>query len=140
MSTVTVSTRLGVPADQVWEVVGHFNALPEWHPAVEKSELGEGGSIRRLTLVGGGSIVERLERTSDDDRVYRYSILESPLPVANYSAEIRIHPHEDGNSCTVAWSSDFQAAGATPETALETIRGIYEAGFENLRKMFGTAG
>ncbi len=140
MSTLTVTTRLGVPADQVWELIGHFNALPDWHPAVEKSELEEGGSVRRLTLAGGGSIVERLERTSDDERVYRYSIVESPLPVANYSAEIRIHAAEDGQSCTVDWSSDFDPAGATPDKAVETIRGIYEAGFENLRKMFGTSG
>jgi hypothetical protein len=128
-----------VSADQVWELIGHFNALPEWHPSVDKSELEEGGSVRRLTLVGGASIVERLERSSDDERLYRYSIVESPFPVANYSAEIRIHPSEDGNSCTVDWSSDFDPAGVTPDKAVETIRGIYEAGFENLRKLFGTS-
>ena len=140
MSKLSVTTRLGVPADQVWELIGNFNALPDWHPAVEKSELEEGGAVRRVTLAGGGSIVERLERSSDDERLYRYSIIESPFPVANYNAEIRIRPNEDGHTCTVSWSSDFEAVGATPDKAVETMRGVYEAGFENLRKLFGTSG
>ena len=140
MSKLNVTTRLGVSADQVWELIGNFNALPDWHPSVEKSELEEGGTVRRVTLAGGGSIVERLERSSDDERLYRYSIVESPFPVANYSAEIRIRPSEDGHTCTVDWSSDFEAVGATPDKAVETMRGVYEAGFENLRKLFGTSG
>ncbi len=137
MTKVALKTELNVPADKVWELIGHFNALPDWHPAVEKSELEEGGTIRRLSLAGGGSIVERLERIDDQEQVYRYSILESPLPVANYSAELRVRPNADGSSCEVEWSSDFNPAGASIEDASKVIRGIYETGFNNLKKMFG---
>jgi hypothetical protein len=131
-----MSTELPASVKNVWDLIGGFNALPDWHPAIEKSELSEDGSQRTLHLVGGGSIVERLEKT-DDEHTYRYSILESPLPVRNYTAAIAVKPNPDGTSCTVEWSSDFQAAEASDNEATEVIQGIYQAGFDNLRKMFG---
>jgi hypothetical protein len=45
---------------------------------------------------------------------------------------------KDGKSCNVQWSSMFEPAGTSEPEAVRVIRGIYEAGFENLRKMFGT--
>lgn len=136
MTNVSLKTDLNVPADKVWELIGQFNALPDWHPAVEKSELEAGGKLRRLTLVGGGSIVERLEKLDEDGHLYRYSIIESPLPVANYAAELRVKPGVDGKSCTVEWSSDFNPAGASIEEATKAIQGVYQAGLDNLQKLF----
>ena len=139
MAKVSMSVDLGVSADQVWDLIGGFNALPDWHPAVEKSEIeGEGtGSIRTLHLVGGGTITERLEQLDDAGKVYNYSIISSPLPVANYNATIRLREAEDGKGCTVEWESDFQAAGAPENDAVAAIQGVYQAGFDNLKKMFG---
>ena len=82
MAKVSMSTPLGVSADQVWQLIGGFNTLPDWHPAVEKSELEEAGQVRRLSLAGGGEIVERLEKVSDNERVYTYTIESGPLPVS----------------------------------------------------------
>ncbi len=135
MANVKMSSHFNVAPDKVWNLIGGFNALPDWHPAVEKSELEEGGTIRRLHLVGGGQIVERLQPSDDDAHVYAYSILESPLPVEGYTAEIRVRP--DGDGCEVEWSSSFEPAGASETDAMKAIQGIYEAGFDNLKKMFG---
>lgn len=140
MTDVKMKTDLNVPADQVWEMIGKFNALPDWHPAVEKSELEDGGKLRRLTLAGGVSIVERLEKLDEDGQVYRYSIVESPLPVANYSAELRVKPNQDGTGCTVEWSSNFNPVGASMEEASKVIQGVYQAGLDNLQKMFSPGG
>jgi hypothetical protein len=137
MAKVKMSIDLGVSADQVWDLIGGFNALPDWHPAVEKSEIeGEGkGSVRTLHLAGGGTIRERLEQIDDEGKVYSYSILSSPLPVMNYNATLRLREGESG--CTVEWESDFQPSGAPEGDAVEVIRGVYQAGFDNLKKMFG---
>ncbi len=137
MTRVNLTQDLPVPAEVVWRTIGGFNALPDWHPAVEKSEQSEEGGtkIRRLTLVGGGEIVEKLEKVDEDERVYTYTIMEGPLPVANYRATIRVRARNGG--CTVEWSSEFDPAGASESEAAAAIRGIYEAGFENLRRMFG---
>ena len=138
MPKVNMSTALAAKPDQLWQAIGGFGAIADCHPEIEKAELtGETkGSVRTLHLVGGGTITERLEELSPKERLYRYSITESPLPFANYTAEIRIKDNGDGTS-TVEWSSEFEAKGVGDNEALETIQGIYKAGFENLAKLYG---
>ena len=76
MATVSLSTTLPVPARTVWDAIGGFNSLARWHPAVAKSEESKEGTatIRRLTLHGGGSIVERLEAPDDQGRLVRVTV------------------------------------------------------------------
>jgi hypothetical protein len=57
MAKVSMSTELPVTIDQVWRLIGGFNALPDWHPAVQKSELQEGGRVRRMQLASGAASV-----------------------------------------------------------------------------------
>jgi Polyketide cyclase / dehydrase and lipid transport len=139
MAKVNLSTQLPVAARTVWDTIGGFNNLAKWHPAVAKSEETKkgGATIRTLTLHGGGAIVERLESKDDKSRTYAYTILEGPLPVAKYNSTLHVSENEDGRTCTVEWSSEFEPSGAPESDAVKAIRGIYEAGFDNLRKMFG---
>ncbi len=65
MTKISMTTDLDVSADEVWKLIGDFNALPDWHPEVEKSEMAEEGQVRKLSLAGGGTIIERLETVSD---------------------------------------------------------------------------
>ena len=134
MADVKLSVPFPVAASEIWSRIGSFNALPDWHPAVERSELEDGGTIRRLHLVGGGEIVEKLE-ASEDGKSYTYSIVESPLPVMNYTSTLRVTEGADGKA-EVEWSSNFDPVGS-PEEAAEVIQGIYQAGLDNLKKMFG---
>lgn len=138
MTNVNLTTELPVPAAMVWNLIGGFDALPDWHPAIEKSviEKDGGSTMRHLSLVGGGTIVERLDRVEESERLYSYSILSGPLPVANYTATIRVRENDKGG-CTVEWSSEFDPSGAPESDAAMAIRGVYEAGFESLRKMLG---
>lgn len=140
MPSVTMSTKLAADPEQLWKAIGGFAAIADWHPAVARAELeGEGekkGTLRVLHLAGGGKIVERLEEISPTERVYSYSIVEGPLPVADYRAEIRVVDNGDGTS-TVTWSSSFEPKGVSEKEAVDLVRGIYEAGLENLRKLYG---
>ncbi len=115
----------------VWAVIGDFGALADWHPAVEKCELVtiDGDVHRHLTLIDGALLLERLEETGDD--FYRYSIVEGPLPVADYLSTLTCFAHEGG--CRVFWSSTFEPL--TPD-ADQVIAGIYEAGLASLRDRF----
>lgn len=135
MAKINMKTDLNIAADEAWKLIGGFNALPDWHPEVEKSELEEEGSMRRLSLAGGGTIVEKLERLDDNERVYSYIIIDSPLPVANYTSTICVK-EDDAGKTTVEWSSEFEAKGAAENEAMDIIAGIYQAGFDNLKKMF----
>ena len=118
------------------KLVGQFNALPDWHPAITASKLEDGGKIRRLSLFGGGEIVERLEQIEPGDRLYRYSIVSGPLPVANYTATLRVKDGPDGKA-VLEWSSEFDPSGASESDATAAVQDIYKMGFDNLRKMFG---
>lgn len=135
MSKVSTKVNVGVPADQIWDLIGKFNALPEWHPAVERSELEDGGSKRRLHIVGGGEIVEELKAKDDSGRSYTYSILSGPLPVMNYRATITVDEDADGNA-VVEWAGEFDPVGSAAE-AENVIQSIYDAGLQNLKRMMG---
>lgn len=135
MPKVSMKTDLAASADEVWKMIGGFNALPDWHPSVETSELTEEGQTRTLALAGGGHLVEKLVSVDDGARTYSYSIESGVLPVANYQAEITVREGEQG--CEVEWSSDFEALGTPDNDAVKAIQGVYQAGFDNLRKMFG---
>lgn len=136
---VKQSVRLPAPVTDVWKRIGGFNALPDWHPMVEKSELAEGGSIRKLTIPGAGTITERLEGQDETGHTYSYAITDSPLPVADYHATIRVR--QEGDESVVEWESRFEPKGASADDAANTIQGIFQAGFENLQRLFGaTAG
>jgi len=137
MANVDMSITLPEAAGAVWEAIGDFDGLHRWHPAVASSERGEekGRRVRRLSLQGGGQIVEALEGHDDKGRNYSYTILSGPLPVSNYRSELTVR--EDGvNRCTVRWSSRFDPVGGEQE-AVGAIRGVYQAGFDSLKKRFG---
>src|SRR5262245_66670733 len=89
MSKVSMSLDVPASIDEVWRVIGGFNALPEWHPAVNKRELQEGGRVRSMQLAGGASIVERLESFSETEHQYTYCIERRPVPVPNHQGKIR---------------------------------------------------
>ena len=84
---------------QAWAAVGDFCGIVDWHPAVEKCELGkkDGKTIRTLSLKGGGTLVE--EETAHTKNSYSYAILSGPLPVEQVPLDpqgrgVR-RPHDD---------------------------------------------
>jgi hypothetical protein len=85
---------------------------------------------------GGGEIVEELEQHSDGSRSYSYRILHSPLPVAGYRSELSVRDEGAGH-CKVRWSSTFKPSRGSEADAAAAIRGVYQAGFDSLKKMFG---
>ena len=122
-------------AAAVWEILGNFNGLNNWHPAVSASDLtGSGtqpGDVRVLTLADGAKITEQLQSYDSTAMSYSYSIEESPLPVRNYLSSIRVEESSTGNS-RISWTSTFDADGAADDEAKSIIQGIYEAGLGNL--------
>ena len=136
MTDVNTSQHFPVPADQLWMMIGGFQALPDWHPMIAKSESKDGGKVRILTLPDGSTVSEKLIHHSDTDRSYTYAVEKANLPVTDCEATIRVVADDNGKGCTVHWSSSFQPVGEE-SAATAAIRNVYEAGIENLKKMFG---
>jgi len=138
--SVTETTTLAAPPAKVWALIGNFGSL-DWHPAVEKTEMAKGeaghaGSVRHITLKGGGLIVE--EQTAQGEHSLSYKILESPLPVTGYASDLMVEA--DGDNTKVTWRSTFDAKeGASEADAKGAITGVYTGGFEALKTQFGAA-
>ncbi len=127
-SSAKASSKLS--ADAVWAKVGDFCGIAKWHPAVEKCDLSADGKTRTLSLKGGGTIVEALVKWDAAGRSYTYSIVNSPLPVANYVSTIAVSA--DGAGSALTWTGKYDAKGAPDADAQKVIQGIYEAGLKAL--------
>jgi len=87
-----------------------------------KSELGEEGNQRTLSLVGGGTITEKLEKRSDDEMLNSYSIIDSPLPLADYQATLSVKDDGSGKS-HIEWTGEFSSANTSEDEAIRVIEG-----------------
>ncbi|ARB31781.1 SRPBCC family protein [Pseudomonas tolaasii] len=136
MATASSVIEIPVSADQVWQLVGGFNTLPDWLPFIVKSEPGEGGRLRHLETAEGGVIVERLQTYDNVARTYSYTIEQSPFPVSAYLATLQVEALGDA-SAKVTWSGVFTPAAGTTEAAVEELfAGVYSGGLEALRANF----
>lgn len=122
-----------------WDKYGGWCAIQDWHPAVEKCEESKEGddTFRTLTLTDGGIIKEQLLATSAT--MYRYAILESPLPVQNYSGQFQVLPEgDDLDGVKLTWSATFDPAdGKEAKEARDTINDIFKAGVEAIKADHG---
>jgi hypothetical protein len=124
--------EIPVPADQVWQLVGGFNSLPDWLPFIVKSEPADGGRVRHLQTADGGVVVERLQAFDNVARTYSYTIEQSPFPVSAYLATLQVEALSD-TSAKVTWSGVFTpAAGTTDEQVEALFAGVYSGGLEAL--------
>ena len=140
---ITVKKRIeapGLPAD-VWVVAGEtFCTIKTWHPAVAACEETKEGDVtfRTLTLKDGGKIKEKL--TGTEDLAYTYEIIESPLPVKNYSSKLWVEEDDEPDRSVIYWQSEFDPADGTSEDdAKKVITGILGDGVKGIKKNALTA-
>lgn len=136
MTKVTVSTKLLAPAEEVWRLVGGWNALPDWHPAVETSVIEDGGHRRRVRLADGCEIIEQLEKFDGEAKTYTYSIVSGSLPLTDYRSTITVS--RQGEKSTIEWSTSFRPMGVPENELSRMLEEFYQSGFDNLRKMLDT--
>lgn len=119
-------------ADQVWQLVGGFDSLPNWMPHIAKGELSDGSRIRRLANLQGDVIVERLEVFDTQARSYSYSIVQSPFPVTDYLSTLSVQPNASG--CRLAWYASFTPSGAIAAEVAGQFSEIFDGGLKAVAK------
>lgn len=131
---VHVTNTINIPSspNQVWNLIGGFNSLPDWLSSIASSELSEGGRMRHLTTIDENVIVERLEVFNDKERYYTYSIINGPFPVTSYQATIRVREVDEGEFSLVEWSGSFTPVGFSDEEAIDLFHKTYEEGLKAL--------
>jgi hypothetical protein len=137
MASVKVTERVDASAEAVWDLLRDFGGVRRYSPAIEGCSVeGEGvGAVRTLTMPGGVSLQERLEAFDDAGRSLQYAITSGPLPMENYLATIRVR--EEGDGCTIEWSSTFDPKGVSDEQAVGMVEGIYNGGIQGIKKTLG---
>jgi NADPH:quinone reductase len=141
LQRVTRSTVIDAPIERVWAILRDFNSHDQWHDVVETSRIEGGersdqvGCIRDFTLKDGNRVREQLLTLSDTEFKSTYCIVEATIPLQRYVASVTLKRVTDGNRTFWNWESSF----ATPPGRERELRdlvaqGVYEAGFENLRR------
>ncbi len=136
MAHTTTSIKISASPEQVWQLIGGFDSLPDWLPYIPSSKVTEGGRVRHLANPDGDAIVERLEVFNDKERYYTYSIMKAPFPVTDYLSTILVKEDTDGKSSLVEWSGSFTPVGVSDEEALNLFHGIYADGLKALGQAF----
>jgi hypothetical protein len=140
-------TTLTVSPQVAWDAFKVFDEIHAWHPATENCVMlvGENGSplaVREFQLKGGGFVISELLDYDEARRWFRYRILKTNLPLANYVGEMWVEAAGDG-AATVKWSAQFQrpVGSAEPDAddrATEGLVGaVFSAGLENLHVLTG---
>lgn len=120
---MTATVTIDASAAKVWEVISNYDDM-SWHPAIEKVEADNGndkGSVRVLTLKGGGTITEELKKHDDAKMSYKYKIIDLSsvktiqhagqdenvpvLPVENYQATLTVK--EKAGKSIVTWVATY---------------------------------
>lgn len=145
MARVCASTIIAAPIDAVWRILRDFNGHAQWHPAVASSQIEAPesadvvGAVRRFSLGDGVELREQLLALSDHEHSFRYGLLTSPIPLNGYVATVRLKPVTDGNSTFWEWRSEFHPPPGRAAELIVLVRdGIYQAGFEAIRRLLGS--
>ncbi|MEM9779510.1 MAG: SRPBCC family protein [Pseudomonadota bacterium] len=140
MVRVVKSTVLPKPIEAVWEVLRDFNGHDRWHPAVASSQVERGqasdvvGCVRKFRLQDGSELREQLLTLSDMETAFSYCLLDTPIPLFNYVAHVRLSPVTDGDRTFWEWNSRFDApAGRGGELHDLVAENIYQSGFDAIR-------
>jgi hypothetical protein len=144
MARVYTSSVINASATRVWARVRDFNGLSNWHPAIAESRIENGepadkvGCIRNFSLRNGDRLREQLLGLSDFDMFCTYSILDSPMPLTNYVATLRLTPITDQDRTFIEWSADFDCAPDKEGELVSNIGGgVFQGGFDALKRAFG---
>lgn len=142
MPKVVRSTIIDAPVDRLWSVLRDFNGHDQYHPIVAASAIERGyssdkiGCVRRFTLEDGSELREQLLSLSDLEMTYSYCLLDTPIPLFNYVAHIRLLPVTDGNRSFWHWESRFTTPpGREAELAEKVGNDVYWAGMEAVRRL-----
>ncbi|SFP23881.1 Polyketide cyclase / dehydrase and lipid transport [Bradyrhizobium sp. Ghvi] len=146
MPHIVKSTILDASTDAAWALLRDFNGHDRWHPAVATSSIERAhpsdkiGCIRRFKLRDGAELREQLLALSDLEQSFSYCLLDTPIPMFNYVAHVRLLPVTDGDRTFWHWESRFTTRPEDRDRiTLMVAEDIYQAGFDAIRRQLKEA-
>jgi hypothetical protein len=143
---IVKSTILNAPTEAVWNVLRDFNGHDRWHPVVASSTIERAqasdkiGCVRRFKLKDGSELREQLLALSDLEQTFSYCLLDTPIPMFNYVAHVRLLPVTDGDRTFWHWESRFTTRLDDAKRITEMVaEQIYQVGFDAIRAQLSEA-
>jgi hypothetical protein len=134
VATTRLEHIFSVSARDLWALIGDFGDTGKWsgRPPEACVQTGKGvGALRTLTLADGRQIIDRLDALGPMS--YTYSIVESPLPVASYTATMAVSEIDLG-TCRFSWSGEFEPSGISDEQAIALFDDVYRSGLAMIER------
>ena len=145
---VTQSVDIAKTPDQVWAIMGNFDAIARWHPLIASSPADRGneiGSKRTLTLKAEGAphFDEEMVKYDAAEHSYQYRINQVDphvLPVNNYTSWLEVTANAAGGS-TVEWRAAFYRGymlndpppDLNDAASVKAVTAVFRAGLDNLK-------
>ena len=139
MPRITETVRIRMDADSLWNEIGGFGAVGEWHPMLDAVDVrGDSrGAMRVAHGKSGEEQTERLQAVSPSRHMYRYTIEHTAMPVCDYLGEFRVVPEDETRSCVV-WSVRFELTADGSGKDIESVRKFLHTGTESLKGRYGS--
>jgi len=132
--SVSSSKKVHMPADKVWRVVSNWNKLPQFVPkVVERTEVSGKGINTDWTiyLKNGKLVKETMTAYSDKKMSMSYKMTETPMPLKDYLATIKVIPIDEQNS-EVIFETDFKVKEENRTNLLATFESFQETYLSNI--------
>lgn len=135
MTEVKVTREVNVSADAVWAEVEPFSGIENYSPIAKSVVTGQGeGAKRTCRMPDGAQIHEELTVLNSADKYMEYTILDSPLPISNYTGKVKVRS-TGPDSCEISWGSTYEVAPEAAAQMDEMLTGIYNAIISGLEEL-----
>jgi len=131
---VHVQEEIAADVTDVWQLIRNFDDISAWATGKIVDIQGAGVGMIRQIEFNSDQVVERCEAHDDAQMSFQYRLLESPWPMSDYLATVRL-TSASPNKTLIEWSCRYQAIPEQIEAARKLIESTYRYGFiAKLRK------
>jgi hypothetical protein len=129
LQTVAESVELAATPDTVWSLIGQFGG--DWHPmAASVSVIGTGvGQIRKIEMLDGKEIVERLDAIDNAKRFFRYTSI-AGSSASRFTGTLQVTPK--GSGSVADWRVQFLG----PAGVRGMMSSLLKTGLDSLKSRF----
>lgn len=138
LKLVEVETNqvIDMNADQSWIIVNDWGNLHNLAPEVVESTVVNAYGMQsswQINLVNGGMITEKMVYYNSSERTMSYVMTETPMPIENYVAVIKVEPYGVSKSLVSFYTSCMTSA-ENFDKFKNTFKGFQETYLSNIEK------
>ena len=132
--SVSSTAKVNMSSHQVWNRVSDWNKLNQFVPkVVDRTEVSGKGEHANwnIYLKNGNLVRESMTDFSDKKMSMSYTMTETPMPLKDYHASIRVNPIDDQH-CEVVFITDFKVKEEDRQALRSTFKSFQDTYLHNI--------